>query len=414
MLPHGSLHQPGNVPPFLFGAAIMLAGFFLALRTKGNPPLVIGGVATVARALLLWQTPGDDIYRYIWEGKLLLAQVNPYLHAPDSAALIPLRDAVWELVEHRTFSAIYPPMAEGIFAILAAGSPTVFFFKLTFALADLLTGWLLWRRYGGPASLLYLWNPLVIYSFAGGGHYDSLFVLALVLGWLAWDLGKFRTALLWIGVAVALKWVALPVLCWAGWQTVRKRGLGKGLLAGMIGLAPFAVFWMAVSLWTNEWTWQLYPQKFTEYARSTELVPRLVGWLWEESRYHNQWFLPPLAVAWALVILRAKTFVTAAEWALFFAMILSPLVHAWYFTWLIPFAVASRNRGSILLSASAFVYFVVYHRLHVQPDLGWTFTPAEIALLWGPFIVGFLWTYYHPTGGKDRQGLGDDPPPKNR
>lgn len=401
MLPHGSLHQPGNVPPFLLGAAIMLAGFYLALANKGGIPLlVIGGVAVAVRMLLLWQAPGDDIYRYIWEGKLLLAHINPYLHAPDSERLIPLRDALWELVEHRTFSAIYPPMAEAFFAMLAAVSPTVFFFKLAFALADLLTGWLLWRRYGGPASLLYLWNPLVIYSFAGGGHYDSLFILALVLGWLAWDAGRFNRALLWIGVAVALKWMALPVLGWAIWQTIWKRGAGAGALAGMIGVTPFLAFWLAVSLWTGEWTSQLYPPKFTEYARSTELVPRIVAWFSETSRYHNQWFLPPLALAWALVILRAKKFTMAAEWTLFFAMILSPLVHAWYFTWLMPFAVASRNRGSILLSASAFVYFIVYHRPSGQPEPGWTFTSLEIVLLWTPFVLGFLWTYLHPMTGK--------------
>lgn len=396
MLPRGSLHQPGNVPPFLCGAAIMLAGFFVALRMKDMPLLLIGGVAVAVRVLLLWQAPGDDIYRYIWEGKVLLAHINPYLHEPDSPGLILLRDALWESVEHRIFSAIYPPMAEGFFAMLAAVSPTVFSFKLAFASADLLTGWLLWRRYGGPASLFYLWNPLVIYAFAGGGHYDSLFVLALVLGWLAWDAGKSNRALVWIGIAVALKWMALPILGWAVWRTLWKRGLGAGVVAGLIGGAPFLAFWLAVSLWTGEWTLQLYPTKFTEYARSTELVPRIVAWFWEKSRYHNQWFLPPLALAWALVILRAKKFTTAAEWTLFFAMILSPLVHAWYFTWLMPFAVATRNRGSILLSASAFVYFIVYHRSSGQPEHGWTFTSLEIALLWTPFVVGFLWTYLWP------------------
>ena len=409
MLPHGSLHQVGNVPPFLLGAALMLTGFFLALWSRNTPLLVLGITAVATRALLLWQAPGDDIYRYIWEGKVLLNHLNPYLYAPDAGELVRLRDTLWEAVEHKEFSAIYPPLAEWFFAGLAAVSPTAFFFKLAFTSADLLTGWLLWRRYGGASSLLYLWNPLVIYSFAGGGHYDSLFVLALVLGWQAWDAGKCSRALIWIGGAVALKWMALPILCWAVWQMLRKQGVRAGVWAGLAGVAPLLLSWLAVAWWTGEWTWQLYPQKFTEYARSTELVPRLVGWFWEKSREHNQWFLPPLAVAWALVIFRTKKFVTAAEWAFFFAMILSPLVHAWYFTWLIPFAVASRNRGSILLSASAFVYFVVYHRLHVQPDLGWAFTPAEIALLWGPFIVGFLWTYYQPKGVEDRQGAGGDP-----
>lgn len=405
MCPRGSLHQAGNVPPFLLGAAIMLAGFFVALRMKDIPLLLIGGVVVAVRVLLLWQAPGDDIYRYIWEGRVLLAHINPYLHAPDSPGLILLRDALWESVEHRTFSAIYPPMAEVFFAMLAAVSPTVLCFKLAFASADLFTGWLLWRRYGGPASLFYLWNPLVIYSFAGGGHYDSLFVLALVLGWLAWDTGKSSRALIWIGIAVALKWMALPIFGWAVWQTLWKRGLGAGVVAGLIGSAPFLAFWLAINLWTGEGTWQLYPSTFAECARSSELVPRIVAWFWEESRYHNRWFLPPLAIAWALVILVAKRCTTAAEWSLFIALILSPLVHAWYFTWLMPFAVATRNRGSILLSASAFVYFIVYHWCSLQPERGWTFTSLETALLWTPFVLGFLWTYFRPMAGEDKAPL---------
>lgn len=393
MRPWGDPHQLGSVPPFLLGAAIMLAGFYGGLRLTSVPLMVIAGVAVVVRLILLGQLPGGDIYRYVWEGKLLLQQINPYVHAPDSAIVIPLRDALWEVVEHKTFSAIYPPLAQWVFAVLAALSPSALFFKVAFCAADLLTGALLWRRFGGQATLLYLWNPLVIYSFAGGGHYDSVFVLLLVLGWLAWERNRFDTAILWVGAAVAVKWMALPILCWAGWQVVRQRGWVAGLRSGVIGLAPFAVSWLAVSVWTGAWTGQLHPQKFTEFARSAELIPRLVGWVWDESRFNNSWFLPPLAVAWALVIFRAKSFLGAAEWALFLAMVFSPLIHAWYFAWIIPFAVASRNLGSIFLTASGFVYFVVYHRMHAQPELGWIFLPWEIALLWGPFVAGFLWTY---------------------
>ncbi len=389
MLPHGDLHAPGSVPPFLLGAAIMLAGFYLALWVKDAPLFLIGAAAVAVRILLLWQAPGDDIYRYIWEGQLLLHHVNPYLHAPDAMELIPLRDAIWESVQHKTFTAIYPPLAEWSFALLALVSPTVLFFKTAFASVDLLAGALLWRRYGGQGALFYLWNPLVIYSFAGGGHYDSLFILALVLGWLAWEAGKAPSALLWIGAAVALKWGALPILAWTIWRLLRESGLKAAGVKGLAGVAPLLVSWTLAGLWTGEWTWHLHPEKFTEYARSAELIPRVAGWFWEDSRYHNSWFLPPLAIAWAIVILKARKFVTAAEWSLFLALIFSPLVHAWYFTWLMPFAVASLNRGSLLLSASGFVYFAVYHRMAEE---GWVFRPWEIMLLWAPFLLGFLWT----------------------
>jgi hypothetical protein len=60
---------------------------------------------------------------------------------------------------------------------------------------------------------------------------------------------------------------------------------------------------------------------------------------------------------------------------------------------MMPFAVASRNLGSILLTASGFVYFAVYHRMAAE---GWVFRSWEIALLWLPFVLGFLWTYLRP------------------
>ncbi len=371
----------------------MLTGFYFALLMKRVPLLIVGSAAVAVRALLLWQAPGDDIYRYIWEGRLLLQNVNPYLHPPDAMDLVSFRDAIWGSVQHKTFSAIYPPLAEWSFAALALVSPSVFFFKMAFALADLLTGALLWLRHGGHAALFYLWNPLVIYAFAGGGHYDSFFILTLVLGWLTWEKGRSTESLLWIGAAMAFKWMALPILAWAIWRLLRDLGLRAALIHGAVGAAPFLISWTFVGLWTREWTWRLHPEEFTEYARSAELIPRIVGSLWEGSRYHNGWFLAPILVGWAVVMLKAQRFVTSAEWALFLTLIFSPLVHAWYFTWLMPFAVASRNLGSRLLTASGFVYFIVYHRLNTGPDLGWLFTPTEITLLWVPFVFGFLWTY---------------------
>ena len=411
MIPHGSLHTPWNIPPFLGGAVAMLTGFYLAFLRTRIPLPVIGLAAVVVRMLLLLQQPGDDIYRYLWEGKLLLNNVNPYLYPPDAMSVLPFRDAIWDSVQHKTFSAIYPPLAECAFAALAWASASVILFKIVFAAADLLTGALLWMRYGGQAALFYLWNPLVVYAFAGGGHYDSLFVLALVLGWLAWEKRKATQSIIWIGAAVALKWIALPILAWAVLRSLRDLGLRAALLNGAAGVAPLLVSWILVGLWTAEWAWRLYPVEFTQYARSAELIPGIVGWLWEGSRYQNGWLVAPVVIGWIVVILKARGFAPLAEWCLFVALIFSPLVHAWYFTWLMPFAVASRNVGSLLLTGSGFVYFSVYHRLNAEPDLGWMFTPVEIALLWAPFVLGFLWTYARPlrTRWSERDDSTADP-----
>ena len=66
-------------------------------------------------------------------------------------------------------------------------------------------------------------------------------------------------------------------------------------------------------------------------------------------------------------------------------LLLSPVVHAWYFIWLMPFAVPSQNWGARLVSLSAFVYFVLPSRV---PD--WQLTTPERLLLWLPLLLGLL------------------------
>jgi hypothetical protein len=61
----------------------------------------------------------------------------------------PLRDAVlWPAVQHKTFTAIYPPAAEWLFVLLAAVAASPLFFKSVFVLADLATTLLLVRKFG--------------------------------------------------------------------------------------------------------------------------------------------------------------------------------------------------------------------------------------------------------------------------
>ena len=393
MLPFGRLHAYGSVPWFLAGAGLMATGYFWSLREKSIPGWLFWGVAVGVRFLLLWQSPGDDIFRYVWEGRVLLAGYNPYLHSPDASLLETIRGGVWESVQYKSFTAIYPPLAEWSFAVFSGILPVPLFFKFVFAAADLCIVFLLVRAFGRPAALLYAWNPLVIYSFAGGGHFDCIFVLAIVCGWLAWKKEKFLTASLWIGSAIAIKWIALPLVAWMLWTTLWQRGWKQALPSALFAVLPFVVSWTAVGIWTGEWTTQLLPPMFSEYARSAEFLPAIVGWFWEESRYENHLFVLPLAIAWMIVVVRARSFETAAQWIFFLAMIFTPMLHGWYFTWIIPFAVQTRNLGVILLTASGFTYFLLYHYVE-SPGGIWRLPPWQTALLWLPFVGGFLWSEY--------------------
>jgi Glycosyl transferase family 2 len=77
MLPFGDFAVVGNVPRFLIGAGVMCAGFAASWALRRPTLVLLWTVAVGTRVILLFMQPGDDIWRYIWEGRITLAGFNP-------------------------------------------------------------------------------------------------------------------------------------------------------------------------------------------------------------------------------------------------------------------------------------------------------------------------------------------------
>ncbi|MEM1157032.1 MAG: glycosyltransferase family 2 protein [Verrucomicrobiota bacterium] len=400
MLPHGEFHIAGTVPNFLVGAAIASFGFILCWGIRSLNVWWFWGVAVGARLLLLPMYPGDDIWRYLWEGMIQWHGYSPYLTPPGSAELQPLRTEYWSLINHPNVTAIYPPLTQLLFRIFAGISESVLLFKSVFMLADLAVCWLLLRRFGTVATLLYAWNPLVIYNFAGGGHYDSLFILPLIAAWLLVDrrdaadrFEPWLLACLLLGISVGVKLVSLPLLAFTGIQIWKHFGLRHAAISGICALLPLlfgcAILFYGIPLHIPGSD----SGNFVMTARSAEFIPGIIEKIWPDSHRMNQLFTVPLALGCLVLIAKGRSWVKVAEWFFFLLLILSPAVHAWYFTWLIPFAVASRNLGIRLVSITGFAYFILQERTATWTGEGnpWQLTPFESGFLWLPFIMGFLY-----------------------
>lgn len=410
--PFGDLENPTNVGSFLGGAAVMCLGFLLAQRTRSIGTLWFWLVAVGVRAVLFGMEPGDDIVRYIWEGEVQNAGFSPYCLAPDSQALAPLRDSFWSLVKHKQVSAIYPPLAELVFRAVTALSVGVSAMKIVVVAADLATCWLVFHRYGGTLALGYAWNPLVLCSFSGGGHYDSLFILAVTGAFLHWDStaspSQRLPSVTLLGVGVALKWLCLPVLGWALWRTLRIDGLKRFLLALCASIAPFVFAWLIVA--SGQWSCPLVPTGFTRVARSAEALPALAAWLLPSNHLlnKNSSYLAIFGILSVLLLWRQNSIQRAGHSVLSAALLTTPMFHAWYGTWVMPLLLEERSRGSIALSLSAFVYFWLHHTAG-QPGGIWRQSWWEKLLLWGPFIAGLLWDYWTRRRGGLRREDADGP-----
>ena len=454
IIPHGDfLNQAEAVPNFWLGAGLMGLGFICSWRIRSLPGFWFWSVAILTRLLLLPMHPGDDVWRYIWEGYIQTWGFSPYDLPPSAPELALYRPEWWSQINFPEVSAIYPPIAQLGFRALAAISPSLGLFKIAIVGADLLICGLLSRRFGYRATLLYAWNPIVLYSFAGGAHYDSWFLLPLVAAWLLFDKpdsplkenrdgnstasrgtrgGRDRNILpmsmtsalrrslappstissvkqqrsqrrdrlscrwlgsaLLVGVSVAVKWMSLPILSFLVWRALWPVRVRLALLTLLCGLLPLG---LSAIPFCHTGECPLIPTGsfFVTHGRSAELIPHIVTQIWPPSRWENWLYAFPLCLAVIWLLLRARNFQEFAEWYLLSLVVISPIIHAWYFTWLTPFSVASRNLGTKLVSLSALVYFVLPYRKALG-DYSWELSHQEHAWLWTPFILGVLWTVW--------------------
>ena len=171
--------------------------------------------AAVAMRLLTVSAPpllSTDLYRYVWDGRVQAAGINPYISLPADPALAGVRDsgtgveAIYPNINRAdTAPTIYPPMAQAIFAAVGLAWPTIWGMKavmLAFDAVAIGAGLMLLHTARLPPErvLIYAWNPLPVWEFAGGGHIDAA---ALALSGLAL-LAAIGRRPAWAGVALAL------------------------------------------------------------------------------------------------------------------------------------------------------------------------------------------------------------------
>ncbi|MEW6078336.1 MAG: glycosyltransferase 87 family protein [Thermodesulfobacteriota bacterium] len=137
-------------------------------------------MAAVLRGLFLWRAPelSDDIYRYLFDGLILVNGRNPYALAPaDAATAMPALSALAGRVNHAELPTIYPPAAQFVFAF-GAVLGNVGGMKLAMVLVDLAGCALILKlldrlRLPRNNAVIYAWHPLPVMEIAASGHIDA-------------------------------------------------------------------------------------------------------------------------------------------------------------------------------------------------------------------------------------------------
>lgn len=212
-------------------AVVYLVGVWVVLnRSPRRHDLALILVAAIAmRGLALTPAPNlsTDAYRYVWDGRVQAAGINPYLYVPADQRLEYLRDQeIYPNINQKERAVtIYPPAAQLVFRATQVAGGGLAGVRTVMVIFDLLTvcGLLaLLRVIGQPLErvLIYAWHPIPIWEFAAQSHIDAAATAAIVLGVLAAARGRQALAGAIFAIAVLVKYfpaVLLPAV-WRSWD----------------------------------------------------------------------------------------------------------------------------------------------------------------------------------------------------
>ena len=216
---------------------IYFAAVMIMLRSRASARIIwiILGCAAILRVMVVVFPPflSNDLYRYIWDGWVQAAGINPYRYIPVDPHLAFLRDTVvFPNINRADYAhTIYPPAAEMIFfavtriaALLAI--PPVLAMKLAMVTFEGIGIWGMIRLLdlaGLPHArvLIYAWNPLPVWEFAGSGHVDAIGICFIALAMLAVCKSWHRWGASALAAAVLTKFLPIVLLPLCG-------GVGTG------------------------------------------------------------------------------------------------------------------------------------------------------------------------------------------
>src|SRR6266481_3334729 len=217
---------------------------------------VVLGFGLLFRALML-PTPvylSSDLFRYLWDGRVQLAGVNPYRYGPSAPELAHLRDGeIHPRINRPAARTIYPPAAQWLFALSAALAPgSIVGWRLLLLLFDGATVamlLLLLRRLGVPSTavIIYAWSPLVVFEGVQAGHVEAAMIPLILLALLLRQTGSPVLAGVALGVAVLMK-LYPAVLLPAWWRRDDWRFPAATAATVGLGYLPYVAVLGAVAL----------------------------------------------------------------------------------------------------------------------------------------------------------------------
>jgi hypothetical protein len=431
----GALGQSyGSLIVYLLGIGILFTLAIVAWRAawaaQGRvghalallPPAIFGFLLMLTMPLT-----SRDLFYYISCGRTLgIYGANPYKFPPSAFSSDPL----FQYANWPDYTSPYGPvwlLISGGLARLANGDLfwSVYFFKMLAFGGYLACGALIWAilRARGQSPLagtvLWLWNPLVLFEFTGAGHNDVLMLAGLLLGIWLYLTGRVRLAFAALALAAMVKSVALialPLLLWhrlaplGSWAARAREATRLLWLPAVIVVGCLGPFWAGAATFGPV-------QESSHYYSSLGHIARIM----------LEWRIPPrpagditrgsivlaLLIGYAIIVWRTpgddRRLLIGATRAIFLLLALWPFFVPWYCAWAVAVvaALSSQRHGwrviILCVGASLSYVFQFYLPLRMASTVEFRSTLSAL-IIFVPFLLTFVpWRALWERTGQRRQ-----------
>lgn len=339
----------------------------------------------------------DDFYRYLWDGRMTWLNGTPYDVAPSSAfddeTLTDRFELILDSINYPNVTTVYGPSCQWLFALAYLISPgEIWPLKLILAIVDLILIASLLKLAKPNSVLLYAWSPLVIKEFVITVHPDILGALFVVLTLLTLQHKRMIMVGGFLALAAGVKVFALILVPFI--LQFNLRAWLSFITTAILVAFPFGLLqaWVPGGLSAMGDTWLFNAPVYFIFGQIFAIS------------YIKLSLLCVLAVGcgiyfWRLIII-PKLHGSGTDVAspplirgdLLFACLFlcAPVMNAWYFAWLLPFAVIRPTVWAWLASITILLSYASGLNLTNSSLEAYALSPWVIAIEYVPPLLAFM------------------------
>lgn len=369
----------------LIGYTLAFLTYVFILRSARESDLTFYlWLGILVRLVLVFSIPllSDDVFRYIWDGRLTNHGYNPFHYLPkdimaEGWADAWLEESLFEELNSKEYHTIYPPVAQFVFAVatwLFPGSiywstvvMKLFLFAFELGTIFLIVPLLKMLNWSPKNALIYLMNPLVIVEVVGNLHFEGAMVFFLLLSLYLLLSARYYWSAMAMALSVASKLLPLLFLMFLikrlGWRL----SLGYFAIIGFVLVILYFPLLDGLFLANFGSSLDLYFQKF-EFNASVYYLIRWIGF--QLSGYNLIAYIGPILASFTflgiLIVSIKETNYTLKLlpakmlFAICLYLAFTPTIHPWYAILPLALCMFTRFRFPVLWTGLITLTYINY------------------------------------------------------